>query len=273
MLVRTVTIPAEWRDRYFIYLLADAHIGDADCAEEELAAWLDGVRQNHHGRIVILGDLISAIGKGDRRLDLKAVAPWVIARQPRFHEDVLAIEAERAVALLRPVQDRIDAWISGNHEQKPRAWYGRDITREMVRDLGLDPGVYLGSLGWLSYSFARSATARRSLDIVLHHGTASGRHDGGQAGQLEELLMDYDCDVAVVGHSHNTLGISKPQIRRDRKGARLVQRDRRGIVAGTWQRTPGTSDTWQDERRLRPRRVGGVVIEYTVETGAIEVVA
>ncbi len=90
---------------------------------------------------------------------------------------------------------------------------------------------------------------------------------------LEQALLDNDVDVVVCGHSHRTLIVPVQQVRRDRKTGRTHIRQRWGIMAGAWQTCPGESDLWQDERRLRPARVGGVTITYEPGTGAVSVAA
>lgn len=268
MRMRTVTVPGGEPLR--LYLLADAHLGDRECAERELEAWLARLRDDPGGRLLIVGDLLGAIGKGDRRLSLPELADWVLESHPRYGEDILAVEAARVVELLEPVASQIDGWVSGNHEQKPRAWYGRDVTLEMARRLGVEE-AYLGALGWVRYSFRLTRTGRVRYDVLLHHGRVAGRRDGVLATQLEEMLSDYDVDLAVTGHSHALLTIVKPRVEITSHGAARL-RDRRGIAAGTWQRTPGGGDAWADECRLRPRQVGGAVVQFEPRTCAVEVI-
>lgn len=269
---RTVVLDARDWQPWHIYCLSDAHIGDRHCAERDLRAYIARIAADPKGRLVITGDLISAIGKGDKRLDLRTLADWVLDKRPGATEDVLGIQAAKAVEWLTPVADKIDGVISGNHEQKPRAWYGRDIMAEICQGLGI-PQCYLGSLGWLVYSVRITKTCSRALDMLLHHGVSADRKAGGQLNQLEEILCDYDCDIAVCGHSHETLIKPWPQVMPDRKTGKLQERRRWGVMAGTWQQTPADGDGWQDERRLRPKRIGGVVIEYDPRSGAVEVSA
>jgi UDP-2,3-diacylglucosamine pyrophosphatase LpxH len=267
MLARTVTLDARDGEPWRIYPISDAHIGDVCCDEAGLQAYIDTIRRDEHGRCVITGDLVSAIGKGDKRLDLSSLAEWVLDARPRVQQDILGVQAVRAVEWLRPIADRIDGLVAGNHETKPRSWYGRDVMAEIAKELGISP-AYLGSQGWLTYSLTLTTTQRRLLTLYLHHGTSSGRKVGGQAAQLEEMLLDHDCDIAICGHSHRTFAHPVPQVRRDGKTGKLLPRHRWGILAGTWQRTPDAGDLWQDERRLRPAHLGGVVIEYNPATAA-----
>jgi hypothetical protein len=63
------------------------------------------------------------------------------------------------------------------------------------------------------------------------------------------------------------------RVYRDAKTGKLGLRELWGVVGGTWQRTPDTGDQWSDERRLRPRSTGGVIVEYDPIKGAVRVAA
>ena len=262
MLTRSVTLPATDGQPWRLYCLSDAHIGSALCDEAALARWIATIARDERGRVVITGDLIAAIGKGDKRFDLGSLAPWVRAADPAFAEDVIGLQCDRAVEMLAPVADRIDGYVSGNHEQKPRAWYGRAVAPAILRALDCRD-AYLGAQGWLCYSFKVTQTRRRRLSLYLHHGYAAGRAIGGQAAMLERMLRDHDADIAICGHSHETFVRPMPRMRLDAKTGRPVQQTRWAIAAGTWERTfTDGSDGWPDERALSPKAMGSVVIEY-----------
>ena len=270
---RTVTLPSQDGQPWRIYVLSDAHIGDVSCDETGLRHYIQTIESDPQGRCLITGDLVSAIGKGDKRLDLATLASWVLESRPRVQQDILGVEAERAVEWLRPIADRIDAIVCGNHEFKPRYWYGRDIMQEIAKDLDCKD-AYLGSQGWLTYQFVVTTTRRRRYDILLHHGIASGKGVTPEAPELYRILCDYDVDMAIVGHSHRR-GPYPPWQRayRDGKSGKLTLRELWGVVGGTWQRTPDEGDQWSDERRLRPRSTGGVVIQYNPADGTVRVSA
>ena len=256
-----------WR----VYMISDAHIGSAQCDEAALERWISTIAADPCGRVMITGDLIHAIGKGDKRLDLGNLAPWIRTAAPAFAEDVIGLECDRAVALLEAIADRIDGYVSGNHEGKPRSWYGRSITAGICRDLGIRD-AYLGAQGWVAYSFKVTRTRTRRWAWYVHHGYSAGRTVGGQAAMLERMLRDHDCDVAVCGHSHETFVRPMPRMRLDAKTGKAVQQTRWGIMAGTWELTMiNGSDSWMDEKALSPKAMGRVVAEYRPATAESEV--
>lgn len=273
MLVRQITLPATNGEPHRIYLLSDAHVGSSLCDEKALTAWIAGIAADSQARVLITGDLIHAIGKGDRRLDLGNLAPWIRNAAPEFAEDVIGLQCDRAVAMLEPIADKIDGYVSGNHEIRPRSWYGRSITAGICRALDIRD-AYLGAQGWVAYSFKITRTRRRRLAWYVHHGYSAGRTLGGQTAMLERMLRDHDCDVAACGHSHETVIFPRPQMRLDTKTGRLVQRQRWGIMAGAWERaTMDGSDGWTDEKGLSPKALGRVVLEYNPITAVSEVSA
>lgn len=272
-MTRTVTLPATDGAPWRIYSLSDAHIGSALCDEDALQHWLDTIARDDHGRCVITGDLIAAIGKGDRRLDLGSLAPWVRDADPAFVEDVIEVQSQRAVELLEPIADKVDGFVDGNHERKPRAWYGRAVGANICRDLGIRD-AYLGAQGWLCYSFKVTKTRRRRLSLYLHHGYSAGRTVGAQIAMLERALGRHDCDMVMCGHSHELFALPFPRMGLDGKTGRLQQHNRWGIMAGTFERSLNDgSDTWHDEKALSPKPIGGVIIEYNPATVETEVQA
>ena len=271
MLTRNVSLPATDGEPWRIYAISDAHIGSALCDEAALERWIAAIARDSRGRVVVTGDLIHAIGKGDKRMDLGSLAPWIRDADPAFAEDVLGLECDRAVDILRPVADKLDGYVTGNHEQKPRQWYGRTAGAAILRALDCRD-AYLGAQGWLCYSFKVTATRRRRLSVYLHHGYSAGRAIGGQAAMLERMLRDNDADIAICGHSHETFVRPMPRMRLDAKTGRPMQQTRWGIMAGTWERTLSDgSDGWMDERALSPKALGQVVIEYSPATAMSEV--
>ena len=266
MLTRSVSLPATDGQPWRIYALSDAHIGSALCDEAALERYVATIAADPRGRAVITGDLIAAIGNGDKRMDFTSLAPWIRDADPAFAEDVLGLQCDRAVEMLRPIVDRIDAYVSGNHENKPRQWYGRALGVAIARALDCRD-AYLGSQGWLCYSFKVTRTQRRRLSLYLHHGYSAGRAVGGQAAMLERMLRDHDCDVAICGHSHETFVRPMPRMRLDGKTGRAVQQMRWAIMAGTFEHSlDNGSDSWMDQQALSPKRVGGVVVEYNPAT-------
>ena len=245
-----------------LYTLSDVHLGSAMCDEAALGRWLQLIARDPHARVIILGDLIGAIGKGDKRLDLGGLAPWVREADPAFIEDVIEIESQEALSLLYPIAERIDAYIEGNHERKPRAWYGRAVGASLCRELGV-MDAYLGAQGWLSYVCHLTKTQTARLNVYGHHGYSAGRALGGQVGQLERMLLSTDADIVMCGHSHSSFAHPCPRMETNAKTCQVYQRQRWGILGGTFERSCADgSDGWSDERALAPKQIGGVIVEF-----------
>jgi len=63
---------------------------------------------------------------------------------------------------------------------------------------------YLGRLAYIMLVFKhRGKTIRKYLCLVLHGGYA-GMYAGGAVNRLKAISGDFDCDVILMGHSHDT---------------------------------------------------------------------
>lgn len=267
-----MTLDATDGESWRIYALSDAHIGSATCDEALLKQWIQHIADDPRGRCIITGDLISAIGKTDKRFSLSALADWVLLKKARSPEDILGIQASAAVEWLRPIADRIDGYVSGNHEDKPLMWNGTDTQWYICEQLGRRE-AYLGSQALLTYKFRLTKTRTRTLDIYLHHGT-SGSTTEAALRSLKETAGLWEADVFLAGHCHATAGEAIAVGYKDRKSGELRQRLKHVGLCGTFDRSFTTgSNVFSDRKKHRPHPVGSLLIEHNPARFETEITA
>jgi hypothetical protein len=72
--------------------------------------------------------------------------------------------------------------------------------------------------------------------MVLHQGFVGGKLAGAKALNMQRWLWTHDCDIAVMGHSHN-IGTQKETVESLNDADQVVTRTRRGCFAGSYLKT------------------------------------
>lgn len=219
--------------------LFDTHVGAAACDEKALRRLVAQI-QAEPGRMVIGGgDYGDFINRRDPRYDPSTVAPWL-----QNEKDMAAAQRDRIEDILAPIADRFLCLLGGNHESSILRFYERDIYGSIVNRLkaraGLDPEtkLALGYEGWLVLRFYRSNKRERGAQVTirLHHGYGGGRLDGAPALEMQCILQQNDCDLALHGHIHKR-HIANPVVieglSRSPAPRRLLQ-IRKGAYCGTF---------------------------------------
>lgn len=194
-------------DRIRLWHLTDWHVGAAafneklfrqhvkEIADDPFAFWIGG------------GDYIDGICHvGDKRYKPETLARWVLG-----HTDVMTVQADYAVSLIRPIAHKCWGLVEGNHEWTSRNHYSRDIYAYIVREVAhlanCQPGeLALGAGGFIVPSFTRVTGNNRAnqwrMRVFAHHGYGGGRLPGGHALTLGRALGDYEADLILMGHRH-----------------------------------------------------------------------
>ena len=98
-----------------------------------------------------------------------------------------------------------------------------------------DHSLAFGYSGWLLLHFYRHATKEQRGTLVkvsLHHGFVGGKLAGAKALNMQRWLWNHECDLAIFGHSHNTM-VQVEAIEKV-KGNRVVHDHRIGMYSGTF---------------------------------------
>ena len=180
--------------------------------------------------------------------------------------DVAGAQAERYLELTSPIAHKCLAMVEGNHEYMIRARYERDIHRQIVSDLkraaGMpaDEPLSVGVTGWLILKFNRDSNGHRTttIRINLHHGFVGGKLAGAKALNMQRWLWTHECDLCLMGHSHNT-ETQVEAVERVR-GSRVVRDIRKGAFCGTFMNRAQAADTYADRRGYFPSPHSQIVI-------------
>jgi hypothetical protein len=187
-------------DEIFISGLGDVHMGNIGCDKKLLKTcvkWLC----NNEAYVVGMGDMIEAINLNDKRFDIRTI-------DADMRSELDNLVSEQMNALIDIVSEiPKDRWIgihTGNHEEKIRLGYYRDVTRDLCRELGTK---YLGWEAWTRLRFERGGVLKPSHTEVYKmfttHGSGGGRKDASKQAKIQSIIEYVDADLTMMGHVHS----------------------------------------------------------------------
>lgn len=263
-------------DWFTLVPIGDIHLGHVACDERLLAATIKRIADDPRCYWVGLGDYCEYINKADKRYDPEQVAPWVRS-EPRGR--MAQVQTERITELFKPIAHRCLGIVEGNHETAIRRKFEYDPYYEIVKavhgaaQLPLDTRIGLGFEGWLELRWYRMPEPKRSathrLRVYLHHGFVGGRLAGAKALNMQRVLWNHECDLCLMGHSHNTSSGREAREALDRSG-RVVEHVGKGAFCGTFLGEPVSTESspYYKEAGYFPTPRG--TIEVELRPGAVE---
>lgn len=190
-----IDYPEEW-ERMNVYTLADLHIGDQMALDAEIKRRFDEIANDPCGVCVLNGDLMNTA--------LKNSVSDVYAEKLTPMQQIA-----RLVEMLRPIQGKIVAATTGNHEQRAYRDDGIDIMRLVCRELGIenryDP---CGVLVFVRFGEKngherhKGKHTKRLYTIYATHGSGGGRKEGAKAIRLADMASIVDADCYIHSHTH-----------------------------------------------------------------------
>jgi hypothetical protein len=177
--------------------LGDIHLGNLGC---DVDKYLKNVKfiADHADHITIgMGDYIDNVmayanGSIDKRWN-----PETVDRQMLTTEEQVNFFVES----WKPIADKTLGMHSGNHEWK--TINQERFLKDFCDPLGLR-NQYLGRLGYTSLTFTHKGKEIRNYLILSMHGGYSGLQAGGAVNRMKAITGDFDCDVVLMGHNHDT---------------------------------------------------------------------
>ena len=225
-------------DTFRIVPIGDIHLGAAACNEDRLRAVVRSVAEDETAYWIGMADYCDFINRSDPRFNPGALASWITMAHLG---DLAAAQRDRFLGIIEPIASKCLALVEGNHETAITRHYERAIFHEVVcgvKRLGGFDDDYplgLGYTGWLLLSFYRRQNKRsagRQIKFKLHHGFVGGRLAGAKALNMQRFLWANDCDIAIMGHSHNT-GMQIEAVETI-SGSKIIHKKKYGCYSGTF---------------------------------------
>lgn len=278
-------------DRVHLRPIGDVHIGNVGFDKEKFERSIDYIAKTEGCYTIGMGDYIDNIqawaqGSVDKRFN-----PLTIERNRMTTEEQIWY----FVSQWKKVASKSLGLMSGNHEWKtltyqrmvddmcnPTEMEETRVTEHGVEQVSYGPKLnpatgkpdvlyhnkYLGRMCYVNVACKYNGNLLRNYLIFAHHGGYGGNRKGGAINRLEDLSGAFDFDLALMGHTHDTIIATNTFVTYDLK--HNVPLERKQILANTGTFLHGynkNTDNYAEITPKRVKRVGTVTITLVPETG------
>ena len=170
-----------------IYPLGDVHIGSKEFYLELFKEWIEMVKNDPNGAVVIIGDMMN-MGLRNSKSNV--------------YEETLSPmdQKELCYQLLRPIADKIIAGCSGNHEYRAVKEVGMNPLYDVFCRLRIEDR-YRENACFIKLTVGKQGKNPNTYGVVLTHGSSKNKD--------EKWTYSVDgCDCFISGHTH--LGTHQP---------------------------------------------------------------
>lgn len=164
-----------------IYPLGDGHIGVKECNVQLLKQWVEMVRQDPFGYVVIVGDLLNMGLKNSKS---------------NVYEEVLnpMEQKELLYEILNPISDRIIGGVPGNHEYRAVREVGANPLYDVFCRMRIEDR-YRENVCFIKLTVGKNGKNPNTYGIVLTHGSTKNKD--------KQWTYTVDgCDCFISGHTH-----------------------------------------------------------------------
>lgn len=234
-------------DSFRIVPIGCTHCGNvaAEEHEPELKKLISEIVADPYAYTILLGDACEFINPRDKRFDAASLASWINVGDL---VDLAKVQIEHYLELMRPLAkaNKILAITSGNHEESIKRYSERDVYSQIVSTLKgwqkmeASEQLGVGMSGWLALRFSggekkdRGPKGTRIVKINLHHGFVGGRLSGAKALNMQRWLWSHDCDVAMMGHSHDIKVLPEAVEKLNVRTGKVWIQNKLGLITGNW---------------------------------------
>ena len=170
-----------------IYPIGDVHIGSKEFDLELFKKWIETVKNDPNGVVVIIGDMMN-MGLRNSKSNV-------------YEEQLSPMEQkELCYELLSPIADRIIGGCSGNHEYRAVKEVGCNPLYDVFCRMRIEDR-YRENICFIKLTVGKQGKNPNTYGVVLTHGSGKNKD--------EKWTYSVDgCDCFISGHTH--LGTHQP---------------------------------------------------------------
>jgi len=114
---------------------------------------------------------------------------------------------------------------------------------------------------------------RQQFRVFAHHGAGYAQTPGGKLNKLIQFMQSFDADLYFIGHVHDQVARREPALTANTDCTRIMERQRLGMVSGSYLKTYQQGSTsYGEQRGYRPTALGAAVARITPATREMEAV-
>jgi len=239
--------------------LGDIHIGNLGCDLKEFQKSIDWIKNNHLHYTIGMGDYIDNVmafaqGGVDKRWN-----PETVVRSTLTTEE----QTDKFIEMWQPIAHKTGGLLAGNHEWK--TINQRRFIKDFCNVLEIP---YLGRLCFINYQISYGGKILRDFLICAMHGGYAGMMAGGAVNRMKMISGDFDADIFLMGHNHDTWTRTGVKMAYDKKSNSPIEKKVLYANTGTFLRGYEKGvDSYVEINPREAKRVGTITITLGAETG------
>jgi len=274
-------------DKIRIWNLADVHLFNGGCAVKRFREDVKSIAADPYSFVVGGGDYADYISPTDPRWDASCIGR---AMDVTDLGQLGLFQTEAVCNELRPLQNKLIGLLMGNHEKKyqktkeqsflhdylckslkvPNLEYSAIFDVVLIRNTRIKkPRLSFQVDGEKAPNVPSSGT-RFTVRFYCHHGAGGATTPGGKLNKLIKFMHFFDAQIYFIGHVHGSSGHRMVSIGADSPCTKLVERERVGVITGTYLRTyaPGIT-TYGEVAAYSPTALGAASVTIDPDKGTI----
>lgn len=177
-----------------LYPIGDVHIGSKEFDLELFKQWVEMVKNDPNGAVVIVGDMMN-MGLRNSKSNV-------------YEEKLSPMEQkELCYELLNPIADKIIAGVPGNHEYRAVKEVGTNPMYDVFCRMRIEDR-YRENACFIKLTVGKQGKNPNTYGVVLTHGSSKAKDERWTYG------VD-GCDCFISGHTHEALHKPLGKIRMD----------------------------------------------------------
>lgn len=182
-------------DLYNLLPLGDIHLGNPACDEKTFLRKVNLIQSEPNYLTIGMGDFAennSVVSRGqfNKHFSIEALDKEC---------PLLSQQVRKFRRIWKPIAEKTIGFHIGNHED-------RTLDYDMFKLLYCEPMKirYLGNMAYVNLRFKHKEKIVRDYLVLSYHSRYSGTRKGGVMNRGENMLLNYDADLILFGHTHLT---------------------------------------------------------------------
>ena len=228
----------------------DTHFGSKLVAKTLLNNLIEYIKNNDNVYWFFGGDGAEFISPKDKRFESASIEVKFIKNLHRL----FSFSVEYFCEQFEPIKDKLLWMQSGNHDRVMEY----DIIGHIAENLEVKN--YTNSFEALVKLVFKHNNRTFTYDIYSHHGFGGGRKKGSIINSLDDLAGQFLADCYIAGHSHNLVFSTKPLLKMNSSGTKIIYKDRLLIRVGGFRFSRNDALSYEERLGYAPNAIGTMII-------------